>query len=310
MAIAEEIEHQEWLSIAHSTLSLVYLDLLDSVAAHQHCEIAYAHARASGARHLIGIAAALLASAHLLNRDTARATDALDEFGLSDAPIESLTQGLVLAACADVCLVRGQADVALRMADRLIAWTDQTDSTEVVPRLWMIRGEALADLRRIDEAEAVLRVAADSARDQGARSLLWRILVTLGKVLQTQGRRDQAELAYRSSREIIEDLAASVGDEASREKFRERALAQLPQIRPVSPRRAEKQQYGGLTTREREVAALIARGYSNREIAGALVVSERTVEAHTGSIRDKLGVASRTQVVAWAIEHILDGNPP
>lgn len=60
---------------------------------------------------------------------------------------------------------------------------------------------------------------------------------------------------------------------------------------------------GGQTAREREVAVLIARGLSNREVADALVISERTVEAHTGHIRDKLGVTSRAQTAAWAVEH-------
>ena len=54
--------------------------------------------------------------------------------------------------------------------------------------------------------------------------------------------------------------------------------------------------------REREVAALIAQGKINREIAEVLVVSERTVESHVGNIMFKLGVHSRRQIAAWAVE--------
>jgi DNA-binding NarL/FixJ family response regulator len=57
-----------------------------------------------------------------------------------------------------------------------------------------------------------------------------------------------------------------------------------------------------LTRREREVATLIARGKSNREIAGDLVVSERTVEGHVNNILSKLGFRSRAQISAWAVE--------
>ena len=57
-----------------------------------------------------------------------------------------------------------------------------------------------------------------------------------------------------------------------------------------------------LTTREREIAALIALGKSNGEIADELVVSKRTVEKHIAHIIMKLGVTNRAQIVRWAIE--------
>ena len=57
----------------------------------------------------------------------------------------------------------------------------------------------------------------------------------------------------------------------------------------------------GLTRREREVAHLIADGLSNREIAAALVVTERTVEGHVSNILGKLGFHSRTQISAWVV---------
>lgn len=58
-----------------------------------------------------------------------------------------------------------------------------------------------------------------------------------------------------------------------------------------------------LTTREREVARLIAEGYANGEIADELVLSKRTVEKHIANILSKLGLTSRAQLVRWAIDH-------
>ena len=55
----------------------------------------------------------------------------------------------------------------------------------------------------------------------------------------------------------------------------------------------------GLTKREREVAAYVAEGLTNRDIADRLVISDRTVETHVEHIRNKLGFHSRVQIGAW-----------
>ena len=60
-----------------------------------------------------------------------------------------------------------------------------------------------------------------------------------------------------------------------------------------------------LTAREGEVAALIARGSSNREIAEALVISESTAEVHVKRILSKLQFKSRSQVATWATQRAL-----
>jgi DNA-binding NarL/FixJ family response regulator len=57
-----------------------------------------------------------------------------------------------------------------------------------------------------------------------------------------------------------------------------------------------------LSPREREVAALIARGLTNRQIAEGLVITKGTAANHVLHILDKLGVGSRAQVAAWAAE--------
>ena len=57
-----------------------------------------------------------------------------------------------------------------------------------------------------------------------------------------------------------------------------------------------------LTSREQEVAELVAVGKTNREIAEDLVLSKRTVEKHVANILSKLGLANRTQIVRWAME--------
>jgi non-specific serine/threonine protein kinase len=69
-----------------------------------------------------------------------------------------------------------------------------------------------------------------------------------------------------------------------------------PGVAPTSDKLAQ------LTAREREVAMLIARGQSNRQIAETLVIAERTVTNHVEHIFDKLGFRSRAQVATWITE--------
>jgi len=56
-----------------------------------------------------------------------------------------------------------------------------------------------------------------------------------------------------------------------------------------------------LTNREREILVLVAQGRSNRDIAKALVISERTARTHVSNVLAKLGLASRTQAALWAV---------
>jgi non-specific serine/threonine protein kinase len=58
-----------------------------------------------------------------------------------------------------------------------------------------------------------------------------------------------------------------------------------------------------LTPREQEVAALVAEGRKNREIAAALVITKATADRHVLHILGKLGFTSRVQIASWAIEH-------
>ena len=65
-----------------------------------------------------------------------------------------------------------------------------------------------------------------------------------------------------------------------------------------------------LTRREQEVLPLVARGLSNRQIAGELSIGERTVEGHVANILSKRGVASRTQLAIAATAVNNSGDAP
>jgi non-specific serine/threonine protein kinase len=89
------------------------------------------------------------------------------------------------------------------------------------------------------------------------------------------------------------------------------ALAE-PEVLPLAGRPAA----GALSPREAQVAALVARGLTNREIAAALSITEHTAMRHLEHILGKLGLRNRAQITAWAVAHGLlpradmDGDPP
>jgi DNA-binding CsgD family transcriptional regulator len=115
-------------------------------------------------------------------------------------------------------------------------------------------------------------------------------------VVWAQGRSMSLEQASAYALRQIDPF----GDDAGPVDSASPAAATLP-----SPRGPE-----GLTPREREVAILVGRGYSNRRIAEALVIAEKTAEVHARNIREKLGLESRAQIAAWAQRHGLLGTDP
>ena len=302
LAIAEQIEHRQWLTGAHWQLGVLYLDLLALPEAQQHLEQALILAQEVGSWNWIRIVSGFLALAYLLQHDLSKAESILATALEADAPMQTIGQRLVWAARAELALARSDPVLALDITDRLIASAANLSNGRVIPRLWKLRGEALVALHREAEAETMLRAAQEAAYEQGLRPLLWRIEVTQGKLYQAQRRQQEAAQAFSTAGTLIEELATNGPDKHLREHFLSQTTTMLPQQRALTPGRAAKQAFGGLTAREREVATLIGKGKSNREIAELLVVGNRTVEAHVSGILSKLGFTSRAQIAVWVHE--------
>jgi DNA-binding CsgD family transcriptional regulator/tetratricopeptide (TPR) repeat protein len=303
-AIAEEIEHRQWSTLSHLALGALSLDLLALPDARTHLERARALAQEGDSPQWLGCAVGLLARALIHQGDLPAADDLLASLALPDAPIQTIAQRHVWYARAELALAAADPTNALRLAERLLDSAPNlghgTGGRGTVPQLARLRGEALAACGRFDEAEQSLRAALAAARAYGMRPLLWRIHAALGRFHDTQRRREEADREFAAARAIIAELAADVPDPTLRETFARAATASLPARRQPTPLRAAKQAFGGLTARERDVAALIAQGHSNRTIADHLSLSERTVATHVGSILAKLDLTSRAQIAVWS----------
>ena len=302
LVIAQEIEHQQWITAANCALGALSLDLFALPTAQAHLERAFAGAQEIGSAHWMRCTTGYRASVAIAQHELAHAEALLQSVLDAQAPPQTLGQRLCWVARAELALARGKAHLALDIIGHLIATSEQPAEQRVIPRLWKLRGQALMALRLPAQAEATLLAAQQAAQAHGARAMLWRIEAVLSKLYQSQGRQEEAASKLASAQKLIEELAADLNDSAGRATFLQHAMASLPVLRPPSQRRAMQQSFGGLTPREREVAMLIAQGKSNRAIAEALVVGERTIETHVSNILSKLGCVSRAQIAAWAVE--------
>jgi DNA-binding NarL/FixJ family response regulator len=98
------------------------------------------------------------------------------------------------------------------------------------------------------------------------------------------------------------------------EKAVEYALSKEEETHPLASPAPEEPSAGqapvALTRREREVATLVSRGLTNRQVAKELYLSERTIENHISKILRNLDLASRTEIAVWATEQrLITPNP-
>jgi len=104
-----------------------------------------------------------------------------------------------------------------------------------------------------------------------------------------------------SARELADAVRiVAAGDALLSPGVTRRLIAEF--ARMGAPRGPSRDNLDGLTERECEVLALVARGMSNAEIAGRLVVADQTIKTHVSRILMKLGLRDRTQAVVLAYE--------
>ncbi|WP_201365205.1 helix-turn-helix transcriptional regulator [Dictyobacter formicarum] len=309
LALAVEMEHHVWVAFAHLLLGALFLDCLALREAQHHLEHALTLGKEIGASLLLDVVAGFLASTYIAQQSLSQAATLLDTLCGPNLPRHTQMQRLIWCARAELALARHEPAEALAIIEDTIASTaSEGHEPGISPRLWHVRAEALAALGRVEEAQAMLEAALEAAHTQCLRPLYWRISISYGTILRAQGWRKQAAQAFAEAHRTIEELAMNISDAAQREHFLRQARTQLPPLPTPSPRQLAKQTYGGLTARERQVAALIAQGTSNHDLANRLSLSERTVEKHIERILLKLNFTSRTQIAVWASEKGLLDN--
>ena len=303
LRIATVIQHTQWLAAAYFTLGRVYFLLLETNLAVQAFEAGLALAKKSGSAWWIGNISAYLAQAYLLQGRPQQAEAVLQAVMARGKQPANSPERRVGWAWGELALANNEAGAALGIAEQLLASAAGAAKKQPIPWLLKLKGEALGALSRRDEAIQILEEARSGALARQEQPLLWQIDRSLGRHYRRLKQDDLSRRHFASAREEIVSLARTVGDDYLREHFLQTALGTLPREKTVTPNRAAKEAFGGLTERERAVVLLVAQGKTNHEIADALVVTKRTVETHINNIMHKLALTSRAQLAVWAVEH-------
>ncbi|ADB51029.1 helix-turn-helix transcriptional regulator [Conexibacter woesei] len=198
---------------------------------------------------------------------------------------------LVYELLTEAELVRGDVGAARAAVAQARAHAAERGGMTLT-RMRALRAEARLRLAEDDAAGAAALAleSAELAADAGAELEAARARLLAGQALVAAGRREQAIEALTVAEECFARRGIGL--------LRPHAVRELRGLgrRVAAP--AVGTGVPSLSEREREIAALVAAGGTNREIAAALVVSPRTVETHVRNLVRKLGVADRTEVAA------------
>lgn len=302
LAISEEIGQRELICTFHMESGALYLDILNLDHAQQELKLALSLSREIGIQYTTNSLSGLLVSAYIQQSQLELAEGLLDE--VMDDRTPPITDGQRRCWYGQACLAlaRGGAQPALAILDRLASSAPNSSSGRVIPMIEIARGEALIQLRRYEEAQEGLMAACATASTQGLDPQVWRLKGLLSKLYHQQGRHKEADEALRQAQTVIATLAEHIQDKDMQEEFLRGANALLPAPRSMTPRQSTRESFGGLTARERDVARLVARGMTNRQIAEALFISEETATVHVKHILSKLDFTSRAQIAGWAVQ--------
>jgi DNA-binding NarL/FixJ family response regulator len=198
--------------------------------------------------------------------------------------VPPLDRAAVLPAYVEIALAAGEVEEAARASDELAAIAEahagdalRAMSAYARGAVALERGEATDALTAL--REALLRWLTLEAPYEAART---RVL--LGRVCKVLGDDDGAALELEAARAAFEELGAR------------------PDLERLESLTGGARGPHGLSPRELEVLRLLATGETNKAIAAALVLSERTIDRHVSNIYAKLGVSTRAAATARAYE--------
>ncbi|GGL45585.1 protein kinase domain-containing protein [Nocardia jinanensis] len=234
----------------------------------------------------------VLGWAHELNADTDRARDYYRRVLAVTEPCHEVLHRAACLRGVGVAVWRdGDRDRARQLLEEALRVNSGLNSTVI--NMFCLEGLAwILDARAEAERAAVL---------MGAAQGLWPAGAQVTTVFHNMaGFHEECE---RNARATLGDRRYDAAHQQGRTMGMDAAVAYALGESTGAATEAAADRAPKLTKRERQVADLVARGLSNKQIATKLVISQRTAQGHVENILTKLGFTSRAQIAAWIVEN-------
>jgi ATP/maltotriose-dependent transcriptional regulator MalT len=288
--LASDFGHQWGVSWNLSNLAMLEALRGEEVSAHAHADEAMELAAISGRTTLlVGYVEWALGLLELTLGRPSEATDRL--LTVSDrerAESNPLTGLWSIPDLIEAAAHSGRLDKTMDRLDRYADWVGQSPSPVRLSMLARCRALAGAGDER-EQFETALTAAVLSPFEQARTELLY------GEWLRRERERREARRHLRMAADLFRQVGAP--------PWEKRAEAEL-RATGETARRRNPSTLDQLTPQELQIAGLVAAGMTNRQIAGQLYLSPRTIDYHLRKVFSKLGLSSRTELVRMGVpEH-------
>jgi DNA-binding CsgD family transcriptional regulator len=272
----------------HGVAAVISFHRGEAGAARRHLAAAAPHAERIGNR-VVGTLALARSEAFEQEGAPTKALDVLTGFADHAEELDEvedlLPDGVRLAATI------GDAATARSLADRAVALADNTE----IPHR---QANALYCGGVVDHDAARLLRAADRYHDARRPLLGAKALEAAAGTLVDTGDRDPARAAFTRAVDLYSSLGATRDVARLQARFRAHGIRRAPRVKHRRARRG----WDSLTPAEAKIAALVAAGMTNPQIAARLFLSHRTVATHVSHILGKLDVRSRIDIAREATD--------
>jgi DNA-binding CsgD family transcriptional regulator len=272
----------------HGVAAMICFHRGETAAARNHLVAAAPHARRIGNR-VVGTLALARSEAFEEEGSLTEALEVLTGFADQAEELDEVED--LLADGVRLATTIGDAAAAQTLAEQAIALADNTEIPHRQANAWHCRG-------LVDRDAARLLRAAERYHDAGRPLPRAKALEAAAGALVDAGNRDPARAAFSRAVDLYSSLGATRDVARLQARFRAHGIRRAPRVKHRRARRG----WDSLTPAEAKIAALVAQGMTNPQIAARLFLSHRTVATHVSHILGKLDVRSRIDIAREAAD--------